>query len=321
MKLSKELKTGIIAVIAISVMIWGYNYLKKQNLFDSTRVYYSEFDNVQGLTPSSIVTINGFQVGNVSTIKFNPKKKGSFVVSYTLTSDFPFSKNSETRIIPPTISGMGAAELTIIPSYDGEEAKSGSYLNGNIQQGLIASLGNKVNPLNNKLSLVLTNVDKLLVNLNNTLDVNTQNNIKSSIHKLNASLGNFRNASKSLDDLLAENKTKFSAILDNATSASEKLNSVSTSFEKANLSNDLKQTVTKLNATLNSFDSVLSEIDKGNGTIGKLLKDKGLYTNLENASKEMEELLREMKEHPKRFVHFSLFGKKDKTGYIKDTVN
>lgn len=318
MKLSKELRTGLIAIIAITVIVWGYNYLKKQSLFETSRVYYSEFEDIQGLTLSSIVSINGFQVGNVSKISFNPKKKGSLIVSYTLNTDFSFSDKSTTVIKPAAF--IGGTELVIIPNYEGDDAKSGTYLKGEIEQDIIASFTDKLAPTNQKLNEVLTNVNKFLKNLNNTLDTNTQQNIKSAIVKINTSLSSFKNASRTLDQLLAENKIKISSILDNADGASKNLKSVTDSFEKADLSNNLKQTMTKLNKSLTTFDEILQKVEKGDGSIAKLLNDKGLYTNLENASKEMEELLREMKEHPKRFVHFSLFGKKDKRGYIKDTV-
>ncbi len=320
MKVSKELKTGLIAIISITILIWGYNYMKKKNLFDDSRVYYSEFDNVQGLTPASFVTINGFQVGNVTSIKFNPKKKGYFIVSYTLTNDFAFSENSETKIIPPTISGMGSAELIIIPNYDGEQAKSGTYLKGSIQKGLISSFGDKLDPLNVNINSTLTNLDQLVTNFNNILDSNTQNNLKAAISNLTKTLANFNNVSKSLDQILLENKSTINNALTNVNTTFKNLDSISTQFKNANLFSNFKTTINNLDNLLLNFDKILTKVEKGDGTIAKLINDKGLYDNLENASKELEELLREVKEHPKRFVHISVFGKKDKRGYVRDTT-
>jgi phospholipid/cholesterol/gamma-HCH transport system substrate-binding protein len=319
LKFSRELKTGTIALIAIAVVIWGYNFLKKQQLFETSRVYYSEFNNVQGLTSNSIVTLNGLQVGNVNSIKFNPKKKGSLIVAYTLNTDFTFSDQTTTVIKPAAF--IGGAELEIIPSYDGKNAKSGAFLKGSVEQSMIASITDKLNPLDKKLNTVLTDVDLLINNLNNTLDLNTQQKIKSVVSKLDASLSSFKNASKSLDDLLVTNKTKFSTILDNANNASKNLNNLTNEFSNAKISSKLKTTMSKLDQSLMKFEKILTKVENGDGSIAKLLNDKGLYNNLESASKEMEELLREMKEHPKRFVHFSLFGKKDKRGYIKDTID
>lgn len=317
MKISKELKSGIIAITAIALMFWGYNFLKKQNVFENERLYYSKFDNVQGLSTSSAVMLNGLQVGNVLDVNFDKEKQGSFIVKYNITKNIFFSKNSVAKIIPPTI--MGTTQLTIIPDFSGKEASSGTYLKGIVEQGLIASMTDKFNPLNEKLNSVMTNVDLLLVKLNATLDTNTQNNIKTSIANINMSLKNFKNISKNFDEMLVDNKNKFNSIIANADDASKNIKNITSKIDKANLTTDLKQTITKLNLSLKNFNKILANIEKGEGSIGMLLKDKSLYNNLENASKEMEELLREMKLHPKRFVHFSLFGKKDK-GYKKDTI-
>ena len=320
MKISKELKTGIIAIIAITVLIWGYNFLKKQNIFEKERIYYTTFNNVQGLGNSSKVTLNGLQIGNILDINFDKKKKGTFIVKFNITKDITFSKNSIAKIIPPTISGMGSAELAIIPDFNGDPAKNGAYLPGQVAPGLMDTLSKKIDPLNQRLNSVLENTDKLLVNLNNTLEPNTQQNIKSAIANLNTTLNHFKNISKNFDALLLENKTKFNSILANADATGKSMATITGKMEKANLTKNLQSSMVKLDASLKSFNSILTKVDKGEGSIGMLLKDKKLYNNLEKASKEMEELLHEMKLHPKRFVHFSLFGKKDK-GYQKENTN
>lgn len=295
--------------------------MKKKSVFDNSRVYYTKFDNVQGLTTSSIVSVNGFQIGNITQIKNDPDKKWSYIIEYTLTTDLPFSENSSVSVVPPMISAMGSAELILIPSNDGTEAKSGSFLKGSTRESMMNSFTDNLLPATEKLDPLLLKIDKLINALNNTLDVSTQNNIKNSIATLNTTITNFKNASNTLNGMLSENKSKFSTILDNSSKASADLKSMTSKLEQENLVSDLKQTINNLNTSLNKFESILSQVENGNGSIGKLLKDEGLYNNLENASKEMEELLREMKEHPKRFVHFSLFGKKDKRGYVKDTIS
>jgi phospholipid/cholesterol/gamma-HCH transport system substrate-binding protein len=318
-KKSKSLITGAIAIISIVLIIWGLNYLKKQSLFESNKVYYTEFDNIQGLSLSSIVTINGFQVGNIIEIKIREKEnKGHLIVKYNYTKDLVFSKNTIVKIKPAL---MGSSELIIVPNYEGEEAISGTHLKGSLEKGMLSALTEKLGPMEGRFNEVLSSLDQLLVNVNNTLDINTQKNIQASVAKLNAILSSFKNTSKSVENLVADNKTKFNTIISNATTASENLKSITAEFEKADLTANLKQTMLKLNSSLSNFDAILAKVNKGEGSIGKLMKDEGLYNNLENAAKEMEELLREMKEHPKRFVHFSLFGKKDKRGYVKDTVN
>jgi phospholipid/cholesterol/gamma-HCH transport system substrate-binding protein len=203
---------------------------------------------------------------------------------------------------------MGGKSLAIVPSYEGENALSGAFLKGEIESDIFASVGDILNPLQAKLESVIVNADSLLLGLNQTIDKDTRRNIRSTISNLNTTVSNFKKSSISLDELLSENKDKLGTSLANVEIATENFAKISDSLVNANLS----QTITKLKSTISNFDNILAGIDRGEGSIGKLMKDEALYSNLENASKELEELLREMKENPKRFVHFSLFGKKEK---------
>ncbi len=307
--MSRELKTGIIAILIVAVFIWGFNFMKGKNLFNTPpRTYFAEFNNVQGLNTASIVTINGMQVGKVVGIDFNKdiNKKGQLVVQFGVENDFQFSKNSIAKIYSASL--MGGKSLAIIPSYDGENAPSGSFLKGEVESDLIASFGEKLNPIQAKLENVIVSADSLLLGLNQTLNSDTRKNLRSTIANLNTTVSNFKKSSVSLDELLSENKDKLGETLNNVELATDNFVKISDSIANANLG----QTIAKLQSTVANFDNILSGIDKGEGSIGKLMKDEALYTNLENASKELEELLREMKENPKRFVHFSLFGKKAK---------
>lgn len=311
-KLSKELKTGIIAILVIALFIWGFSFIKGLNLFDSNRIFYAEYDNVQGLSPSAPVTINGLKVGTISQIYFHPEKVGRLVVKFSLESKFNFSKNSIAQIYSPDfISGKS---IKIITSFTGNNAVSGDTLAGNVEAGILGALNDQIAPLQSKVERFLINADSLLIGFNNVFDKESQVNLKESIAKLNGSLTTFKNASRSLDNMLAEDG-KIDSILSNATLASGNLVKLSDSLNGANI----KSTINKLETSLNNFNGILADMNDGKGSMGKLLKDEGLYKNLEGASKEMEELLREMKLNPKRFVHFSLFGKRPKQ-YLPEEV-
>ena len=311
MKVTREFKTGVVAVIVIALSVWGYNFLKGLNLFDGPlNTYFTEYSNVQGLNTASVVTINGVEVGKVVAIKFNknPEKRGRLIVEFSVENDFEFSKNSIAKIYSASL--MGGKSLAVVPSFEGETAKSGDFLTGEIESDIFSSVTEKLNPLQAKVENVIVSADSLMTGLTDVLDMKSRENLKNSIAQLNTTISNFNSASASINSLLKNNEAKLNNTLSNAELLSGNLAKISDSLVNANIGS----TVKNLENTVKDINQILTNLEAGNGTLGKLLNDEAMYTNLTNASKELEELLREMKLHPKRFVHFSLFGKKDK-GY------
>lgn len=309
MKMSKEFKTGIAAVIIIGVFIWGFNFLKGQNLFDgNTRHFFIEYNNIQGLDKASIVTINGLQVGMVTNIRFNedPAKKGKLVVEISLDNDFQFSKNSIARIYSASL--LGGQSLAIIPSYEGEMAVSGDYLKGEVESDIFSTVGEKLNPLQAKLENVIVSADSLFKGINQILNQKTRESLHRSVNNLEYTISDFRKTINSVNDLLDSSKVSLPKTMKNAEDITANLAKISDTLLNANLGAAIK----KMEQTLTNVNSLIDSLQNGKGTFGKLLTDEQMYTNLTNASKELEELLREMKLNPKRFVHFSLFGKKAK---------
>ena len=307
--MSKELKTGIIAIIIIGIFIFGYNFLKGQNLFDGdSRQFQVEYNSIQGLTEASIVTINGLQVGKVNEIKFNtnPEKRGGLLVKFSLDNDFKFSKKSVVKIYSP--SPLGGTNLAIVPSYEGDDAVSGDMLKGEIESSLFTSIGERLDPIQSKLDKVLVGADSLLIGFNQILDKNSRKSLNRSIKGLEYTISDVRKTLKGVNSILENNQENLDATLTNAKKITDNFTKVSEDLAKANLSNTIKE----FEGTLANVNGLLADMKNGKGTLGKLMTDDKMYTNLTNASKEMEELLREMKLNPKRFVHFSLFGKKAK---------
>ncbi|MDE0534892.1 MlaD family protein [Tenacibaculum sp. L6] len=307
--MSKELKTGIVAVVVIALFIWGYNFLKGQDLFSANaRHFFVEYNNINGLNEASSVTINGLKVGKVDEIRFNenPDKKGNLIVKISLDTDFNFSKNSIAKIYSASL--MGGQNLAIVPKYDGEIAKSGDYLKGEVESDIFSSVGEKLNPIQAKLENVLVGADSLLIGINQVLDEKSRKSLNRSIQGLEGTIYDVRKTLASVNTLLADNKGNLNATLANTKKITDNFSKVSDDLAKANLGESVK----KLETTLTNVNTLLADMKSGKGTLGKLMTDEKMYTNLTNASKEMEELLREMKLNPKRFVHFSLFGKKAK---------
>ncbi len=314
MKVSRELKTAGIAISGIALFIWGFSFIKGESLFEKPRVFYAEYDNVQGLLPSAGVTINGLKVGKIETITFHPTSIGRLIVKFSLENDFQFSNTSIAQIYSPDfISGKS---LKIMPSYIGSTAVSGDTLEAKVETDILGSIGNQLVPLQEKITSFITNANTALMGFNDVFDEDSRTNLKQSFVKLNSTLSDVSSISKSLSIKMADNGV-IDSLLINAKYASVNLKTITDSLASANLAG----TINKLEGSLEIFNSILVQIDQGKGTIGKLLKDDGLYENLEGAAKEMEELLRAMEENPKRFVHFSLFGKKKKPSEDSETTS
>ncbi|MBQ0732996.1 MlaD family protein [Aquimarina celericrescens] len=312
MKITREVKTGILAVCAIALLIFGYSFLKGKNLLENDRTLYAVYKNVEGLIPSSPVTINGLVVGQVVAIRF-ADTEGNLVVEFNVDSDFAFSKNSEAKVYGGGL--IGGKSLAIIPEYEqGLEAKDGDTLPGRLEPGLLELVNDKLAPLQAKLEAAITDADTLLTSVNNILNVDSQNNLNSIFKDLSVSVKQFKGTSIRLNNLLANNEEKLSNAFSNADEISTKLNKVSDSLSQINI----KQIGKELEVVLANFEKISIDLNAGKGTAGKLLKDEKLYDNLESTSKQLELLLQDLRLNPKRYVHLSVFGRKNKP-YEKPT--
>lgn len=307
MKISKEVKIGVLVLSGIVLFIFGFNYLKGQNLLDSSRTFFTEYSNVEGLANSTPVTINGMQVGKVVDIGFKGDGSGKLLVKLLVNSDFEFSKNSRAQLYETGL--IGGKAIAIIPAFDDAEiAKDNDYLQGGVKAGLTELVNQRLTPLQEKIEVMMVSADGLLTNINAVFDEKTKANLKSSIAGLNDVIQNFKETSASLNTLVESNKEKLNSTLTNVDNISSNLSKVSDSLAMANVG----QTMKNLESTIQNFNSILANIENGEGSMGKLLNDDGLYNNLEGATLQMEQLLEDMKLNPKRYVHFSLFGKKAK---------
>jgi phospholipid/cholesterol/gamma-HCH transport system substrate-binding protein len=316
LKLTREIKTAILVISSIVLFIWGYGFLKGSDLLIDYKSYYVHYDNVEGLQSSAPVTINGFVVGKVNSIKFLDNS-GKIEVELQIKSDFPISKSSTAFIYEPGL--IGGKQIMIVPDFKNASlALSGTVLKGGIKQGLTALVAEKLTPLQEKVEKMVVSADALLNNVNSILDAKTKENLKSSIANLDATLAEFKEASGSVNDLLAENKAKINATMTNIDKASSNFSKISDSLTKVNIN----QTVKSLEKTLATVDKILVEVEQGKGTLGKLAKDDAMYSNFTKTSKELELLLQDLRLNPTRYVNVSLFGKKNKPykAPVNDTI-
>ncbi|WP_073371243.1 MlaD family protein [Flavobacterium fluvii] len=316
MKITREIKTAILVISSILLFIWGYSYVKGKDLFTNYKTLYVEYDNVEGIVKSAVVTLNGMIVGSVSNITLN-QKTGKILVELQLKTDFPISKSSTAAIYAPGF--ITGKQIAIYPNYaDKTVVVDGDTLKGSETAGLTESLQEKLVPLQEKFEKVLLNVDKLLVGVNNILDEKGQADLKKTLAELSQTMEQFHKVSVNANSILDDNKGQIKGMVSNFNKVSSDFSKISDSLNKANLG----QTAKNLEKTLASVDKIMANLQAGNGTMGKLLTDEEVYKNLEKTTKELELLLEDVRLNPTRYVNVSVFGKKNKpyVAPVKDTV-
>ena len=305
LKLSKEIKTAVLVISGILLFIFIFNYLKGENVFDSSKKISAIYENVEGLAPSAAVTINGHTIGKVQSIEFKGDGSGLLRVTMLISDDFPFSVNSEAQLYEAGL--IGGKAIAIIPSFDSYAlVQSGDVLRSKVKPGLTDLVNQRLTPLQEKIEKMMVSADQLLINLNEVFDVQSKENIKLSIAELSTTISSFKTTSESLNSLVEDNKPAIGETILNFSKISKDLSSVSESLSES----DIDLIMLDLKSTISSFDLLLKNIENGDGSFGKFIKDDRLYVNLQGATKQLEELLNDMKLNPKRYVHFSLFGKK-----------
>jgi phospholipid/cholesterol/gamma-HCH transport system substrate-binding protein len=298
--LKKELKVGILAIVAVGLLIFGYNFLKGNNVFSSSRVFYAVYDNVEGLSASAPVSINGFQVGTVTDISF--MKSGQLLVEMNINNDFNFSKSSIALIYGGGLIGGKSMQIEL-DNTSTEAAKSGDTLQSSVEEGLIELVNEKLTPLKDKISNAVVEIDTLLTSINYVFDVNTRNNLRNSFKNLNETFTTLNLSTKKIEGVLNSNTDNINSTIENFRTTSDNLSKMSDTLSKI----EFNRIVQNADETLLNLKEISNKLKNGDGSLGKLMNDDQMYINLENATKELEELLSDIKLNPKRYVHFSIW--------------
>ena len=306
MKINKEIKTAALVIGGILLFIYGFSYLKGKSIFKDTKTLYTVYDEVEGLIPGAKVTINGLSIGKISNIDFLPSTT-KILVTMDVRKELNFSTESAAMLYE--VGLIGGKAISIVPKFDNNKTiQSGDTLRSEIKPSFTDLINRQIEPLQIKIESMLTSADSLFVGVSNVLDSDTQANLKNTLENLSVTMENINNASLAAHNILAQNQEQLNATFVNIKDTSENLKSITDSISSAEISRSINQ----FSKTMAGLNTIVSAIDAGEGTAGKLIRDEALYDNLRAATKELELLMRDLKNHPKRYVHFSLFGKKDK---------
>ena len=309
MKISKEVKVGLLAVVALLMLFFGFNFLKGSDFFSSNHKYTIIYDNIDGLTASNPVQINGLTVGQIRNIKILQDQNNKLLVTIEVKSGIRVTKGSRAVLADDGLLGGKLIRLGINPGAP--ELENGGMLVSAKESGLSALIKEKTLP-------VLNNVDSLTYQLNRVVGQFDQTGIV-----LNRTLASANAGVRTLDLAIQENRAGLKATLDNVNRLSNSLVETEKQLKpilaKADTFTDslqglqLKQTLGSVNKTVDNLQKILGAINEGQGSLGKLTTNDSLYRNVNATTASLEKLLTDLRENPKRYVHFSLFGKKDKT--------
>jgi phospholipid/cholesterol/gamma-HCH transport system substrate-binding protein len=311
LKLSREIKTAVLVIASILLFVWGYSYLKGRDLFVDYKTLYVEYENVEGLTVSAPVTINGLVVGKVSKISID-NNSAKIKVEMQINSNFPIKKTSIAQIYAP--NPIGGKQIAVLPTKTGADAVDGDSLVSSSKLGLTDELTKQMLPLKDKITKLLDNANDMLENVNQVLDTKSKENLRKSLSDLSETIAQFKELSKGINSMLVQNNTKIKGTINNIEKASANFVKVSDTLAKINIS----QTAKSFEKTLVNVDKLLIDMQAGKGSMGKLIKDDALYNNFNKTSKELELLLQDLRLNPTRYVNVSLFGKKNKP-YVSPT--
>lgn len=325
MKITREIKTAILVIASILLFIWGYIFLQGRDLLSSYRTFYVQYDNVEGLATSAPVTINGLVVGRIMGITLIPST-GKLQVEVQVQDEFPISKSSTIDIYEPGL--IGGKQIQIVPNLqDPVMAESGDFFKGRNVPGLTSLVGEKLTPLQEKLERVAEDTDILLKNINDILDEKSKANIRESIAKLNALMGEFEKTSKSVNQIIDNNQGNINSSLANLNKTTANFSKISDTLANAKIGQALRNFENSMKGVDNivtKFDLISTDLQQGKGTMGKLLTDEELYKNLNSTSTELELLLQDLRLNPTRYINVSLFGKKNKpyiAPVVKDSIS
>ena len=323
MKVTNETKVGALAIVAIVLLILGFNFLKGIQLFSKSFTIFAKYENIQGLTSSNPVYINGLKVGNISSISSDKNMK-ELLVNINIQEDINIPSNSVAIIIP---NPLAVTKVEIKLGDNSYYLKNNDTINTDAKKNLLDDVMQKVDPVLFEVKNAVATLDTLLGNVNKIINNNTKTNINGALENINKITASVLMSANSLQSLLDEKNGALSKTIKNTSSFTgnlaennSKITSLINNLNKttSDLSQvNFKNTLSNLDSAIFALKETLSKINNAQGSVGMLINDPALYKNLTSTTNKLNTLLDDVRLHPKRYVSISVFGKKEKQEPLK----
>ncbi len=320
MRVSNETKVGALTVIAITLIVLGFNFLRGKTIFKSGNIIHAIYTDTKGLIVSNPVFVNGYQVGTVLEIENQKDNLASIIVSVKLNEAYKIPNNSVATIQD---NPLGISSISIVLGNATTFIKSGDTIKTAPANSLLGDFVNTLSPLGEKTQNAITSLDKVLNNINTVLDEKNKQNLAQVLENLAATTMSLNTSLIAIETMLQKQNGSIAQTFDNVNSFTknlndnnQKLNNIITNLDtaaKAVKDADLNKTIKTIQVAVASLNISLQKLNSGNGTAAKLMNDSAFYNELQGTLKSINTLVDDVKVHPKRYINVSVFGKKDKT--------
>ncbi|NVO19038.1 MAG: MCE family protein [Bacteroidetes bacterium] len=328
MKIRREIKIGVYLVVVLLLFVTGINYIKGKDFFRKHRVFYAKYDQISGLVEAAPVSINGFNIGNVSKISFESPKSSKIIVEITVYSTLDIPKNSIARIFSPDL--LGTKNIDIRLGDSPIAAQSGDTLMSGITATLSEEVSQQVAPLKQKAEGLMLSLDTMVTVVKTVFNSQTRANLQASFEHIRQTLNNLEHTTYNLDTLVYGQRGRMERILFNIESITGNLrendqnisnilnnfSAISDTLAKAQIAHTLDD----VHTTVMSLSATMDKINQGQGSLGLLINDKKLYNNLESSSTELNKLITDLKLNPHRYLNFSVFPPSSKRMQYQEPV-
>lgn len=303
-KLSREVKIGLFGLVVMICLYLGVNFIKSRNVFSKDNTFYAVYGQADGIEVSSPVVIKGFRVGTIEKVRFDIETT-NVIVEMTVKKEYPIPVDSKAKIASSSL--LGGKQLEIMLGGSSEYYKNGDTIRAVTEPGLMQIAGSEYEKLKTQASTMIEQVSKALFAVNEVLS-------QKNVDNLGATIANLESISKNFDNMVGDKKSDLNVTLGNVAALSQSLRDYTPMLESSLLNisratDSLPSLVGNATSALDKLNGTLTKMERGEGTLGKIVNDQELYNNLNNATLSLDLLLKDIKINPRRYINVSVFGK------------